>query len=134
MRGRPHESLGTRLKTTVLGIGTEPSAAGTAEAERGRRLCSTMYLKVYAFLDAHCKSRATKSVNISKHRDSNKCLNSLPRDNMQIAHETSTVYFSVYKNLHSCAVDAGDIYHTTCIILTCIFTNASESILAQLLV
>ena len=57
--------LGTGIKQSVWE--RNPSAAGTAckeIAERGRRLRSTMYLKVYAFLDVRYKSRATKSMNI----------------------------------------------------------------------
>ena len=51
----------------------------------------------------------------------NRCVNSLPHDNMQIAHETFTMqcttffYFSSVQNFSQlCAVDAGDIYHTAC--------------------
>ena len=65
--------LGTGIKQPCSVWERNPSAAGTAckeIAERDRRRRSTMYLKVYAFLDVHCKSRATKSVNISKHHDS----------------------------------------------------------------
>ena len=59
--------LGTGIKQLYSVWERNPSAAGTAckeIAERDRRRRSTMYLKVYAFLDVHCKSRATKSVNI----------------------------------------------------------------------
>lgn len=59
--------LGTGIKQRCSVWERNPSAAGTAckeIAERDRRRRSTMYLKVYAFLDVHCKSRATKSVNI----------------------------------------------------------------------
>ena len=56
--------LGTGIKQPCSVWERNSSAACKQIAERGRRRCSTMYLKVYAFIDVHCKSRATKSVNI----------------------------------------------------------------------